>query len=71
MDRRSETDLDLAVRFGPQVRYQCRAETGCRRYFKVSGGRGTCGQCGTHYVQTPETGLFTAAWTPQRESVPA
>lgn len=72
MSLRTESNLDITVRFGQQVRYQCRAKTGCRRYFKVENGRGTCGHCGTHYShQDPDTGLFTSSWIPAREAVPA
>lgn len=60
------TGLDLSVRFGQQVRYQC-GKHGCRRYFKVEDGHGTCGRCGTRYVQTL-SGLFTAV---APEAVPA
>lgn len=58
--------LDLTVRFGQQVRYQC-AKVGCRRYLKVADGRGLCGCCGTEYRQHAD-GRFTAL-TPQ--AVPA
>lgn len=58
--------LDLVVRFGQQVRYQC-GKDGCRRYFKVEDGHGTCGRCGTRYVEGL-SGLFTAV---APEAVPA
>lgn len=61
------TGLDLSVKFGRQVRYQC-ATDGCRRYLKVEEGRGTCGTCGTRYILT-QSGLFTAV--PAPEAVPA
>lgn len=49
--RMKETgELDLSVRFGRQVRYQCAAE-GCRRYLRTADGHARCGNCGAKYLQ--------------------
>lgn len=46
--------LDLTVRFGQQVRYQC-AKAGCRRYLRMmDDGYGRCGRCGAQYRRYAE-----------------
>jgi hypothetical protein len=50
--------LDLRVRFGSQVRYQCRGGETCRRYLSMADGYARCSNCGLHYIQGLD-GLFT------------